>query len=1183
MKRTTKLVSLLIALAMLLSMLPMAAFAADETVLYLKPNSNWLQANARFAVYFFNNGEQWVDMELVDSAENIYSVTVPDGFKDLIFCRMNPGTTDNNWNNKWNQSGDLKVPTDGTNLFAINAGEWDCGTNGVWSTYSVECSHSFDTRVFDATCTSEGFTLYTCILCSYNYTDNYTAMLDHYFGDDEICDGCGVAGNFSSIYFVNSKSWDSVYVYAWNDTGDNSWPGKPMTATGETVNGFDVYSITFSTQYDNVIFNNGSGSQTSDLAIMMGMYYDVASDGWYPTLEDIPAADPLATNYTLNGSFNDWGGQSFTRTEEGSSYACVDLYLDAQATYEFKIVANGTWLGCNASVTGDIVDYGFYAEEQANCSITTGAAGIYCFTVNMDTNTLSITYPVCDHNFADGVCTNCGAADPDFVPPTEECAHTFVDGFCTICGEADPDFVAPDPEPVDRVTIYFQNNWMWSNICVYYWGSTEECAEWPGVSMEFVEGYEGYEYYAAQIPVDIDGFLINGVKNDGSEALDKTPDITVDWYDGVCYYMMWDEGNQVGSDVISNLLPSLCDHMLTYVDNGDGTHREECCSCLKVTQESLPHNFVDGVCDKCNVNENGDLVDVKPTVLFQNNWMWSDICIYYWGSDVETPEWPGVSMYYYDYICTYDYYSYNLPAGVEGFIINGVKNDGSGERDQTPDITEGWYNHICYYMIWEDGNQVGSDHLDNVIVCSHSYDDNCDSDCNLCGEYRNAPHNLTYVEGSVPANCQEEGWDEYWLCTTCKGCFGDAEASWQVNPAWLYYTGDHVRPEGAIPCAVVACEICGEDDYGESCDRGDAPVCQDASCINCGEIVWGWGCNYNTGDEETPLPLCQPGICVYCGTEYEKLYDCENGSWAPCTYDGECAYGCGKQFPATGEHEVDDPCTGGTCWLCWNEVEPTHSFVDGACEFCGEPDSGYVAPNPEKVENLYATDISTNSFILHWDETLYAVKYWVYIDGAPYASTTENTLTVTRRDASAEYTVAVIALLEDGTILSYELADQLTVYTNDIATDFYCESGYNSITVELNNNDATKAWVYIGTDADNLKPYASTTGASCTVTGLASNVEYFVSVVYLIDGKLVESTEIVSVTTKTTSALEVTLEDNTITWSEVEGSYKYWIYVDGQILCSTTETSYTFDMDVSDAVITVKGINPNGIYDYYPA
>ena len=76
-------------------------------VLYLSPNSNWTQANARFAIYLFGgtSGEKWVSMT---KSGNYYMATIPAGdYENLIFCRMNPSTTENGWSNKWNQSGDL--------------------------------------------------------------------------------------------------------------------------------------------------------------------------------------------------------------------------------------------------------------------------------------------------------------------------------------------------------------------------------------------------------------------------------------------------------------------------------------------------------------------------------------------------------------------------------------------------------------------------------------------------------------------------------------------------------------------------------------------------------------------------------------------------------------------------------------------------------------------------------------------------------------------------------------------------------------------------------------------------------------------------------------------------------------------------------------------------------------------
>ena len=312
--------------------------------------------------------------------------------------------------------------------------------------------------------------------------------------------------------------------------------------------------------------------------------------------------------------------------------------------------------------------------------------------------------------------------------------------------------------------------------------------------------------------------------------------------------------------------------------------------------------------------------------------------------------------------------------------------------------------HVCEFVgtvtlaptCTEDGVmtyscECGEGTYTETIPAAHTYEDDCAEYCSICEEgYRTAPHTLTYVEGYVPADCSEEGWDEYWFCAECRACYGNAEGTWQVNPAWLYYTGDCVRPEGSIPCAVVACTVCGNDVGGEACTRPDeAPVCQDVECIYCGEIVWGWGCNYNTGDEEIPAPLCQPGDCVYCGTHYEKLYDCENGSWAPCSYDGECAYGCGKQYLATGEHIFEDgitACDGGLCWLCWNEIEAADHVYDNefdkTCNICGEA-------NPD-AEELYE---GTGNSAMELDNGLggLAFRFSLAIDGVAIA---ENRVTL---------------------------------------------------------------------------------------------------------------------------------------------------------------------------------------------
>ena len=126
-----KIFTLFAALAMVMSMF--AANIPAGTKLYLTPNSNWKQSNARFAAYFFNgSGNAWASMTKVAGQTDLYEVAAPSGtWTNVIFCRMNPGNSTNNWGNKWNQTGDLIY--DGTNNhYKINAGSWDQGT---WSKY----------------------------------------------------------------------------------------------------------------------------------------------------------------------------------------------------------------------------------------------------------------------------------------------------------------------------------------------------------------------------------------------------------------------------------------------------------------------------------------------------------------------------------------------------------------------------------------------------------------------------------------------------------------------------------------------------------------------------------------------------------------------------------------------------------------------------------------------------------------------------------------------------------------------------------------------------------------------------------------------------------------------------------------------------------------------------------------
>lgn len=82
--------------------------AGDANAVYLQPGV-WSADSARFAAYFFGNGDTWVSMTVVPTDATTYKVSIPTGYTSVIFCRMDPATTENNWDNKWNQSNDLTI------------------------------------------------------------------------------------------------------------------------------------------------------------------------------------------------------------------------------------------------------------------------------------------------------------------------------------------------------------------------------------------------------------------------------------------------------------------------------------------------------------------------------------------------------------------------------------------------------------------------------------------------------------------------------------------------------------------------------------------------------------------------------------------------------------------------------------------------------------------------------------------------------------------------------------------------------------------------------------------------------------------------------------------------------------------------------------------------------------------
>ena len=150
--------------------------------------------------------------------------------------------------------------------------------------------------------------------------------------------------------------------------------------------------------------------------------------------------------------------------------------------------------------------------------------------------------------------------------------------------------------------VYFSNADGWNKVNVYYWSHTNaSMVAWPGASMELYGNDGTYDIYKLAVPTNITGMIINGVKNDGSGDRDQTPDIESGWYDGICYYMLWSDGNTTGSEPIDVILPPVCQHEntttttveATCTENGSVTVTCDACGEVLSTEviESTGHDY----------------------------------------------------------------------------------------------------------------------------------------------------------------------------------------------------------------------------------------------------------------------------------------------------------------------------------------------------------------------------------------------------------------------------------------------------------------------------------------------------------------------------------------------------------------------------------------------------------------
>ena len=411
-------------LCMLVGMLPATVSAATPSKLYLMPNTNWTKDGARFAAYFFGNGYTWVSG--VKLSNGMYEFAVPSGYPNVIFCRMNGSAAANDWNNKWNQTGDLKVPTNGNNLYTVPSGSWDGGT-AQWGKFDPcgSLGHQFTNHICNNCgiheCDAKGhkFTNNICSVCGAKECD----VNGHKFEND-ICGICGHA-RYMNIYFRNDWFWSNVTVHFWGTDTDigTAFPGAAMTLY-DNDGTYDYYVLKVPTDIDGLLFvgnkNDAPNVQDQSPDVNSGWYDGIVYYMHWDGGNKVSSFDICDVVFPCkHPNQKPVSGHEATCTQTGltDGIVCADCGETIKAQDE--IPAKGhNWNDATCTV----------AKTCSVCGETEGEALGHSEPVYTNNGAAHmVDYPCCDdedneweaHSFTDGECV-CGAPETVQVTVTND-------------------------------------------------------------------------------------------------------------------------------------------------------------------------------------------------------------------------------------------------------------------------------------------------------------------------------------------------------------------------------------------------------------------------------------------------------------------------------------------------------------------------------------------------------------------------------------------------------------------------------------------------------------------------------------------------------------------------------------------------------------------------------------------
>ena len=242
-------------------------FSQQTNTILFRPSTDWKEANARFAAYFFGaTAENWVNMTDADD-DGIYEAINPKTNLSVKICRLDPDKAENKWDNVWNQSTNYEIPTGVENCWVVNDGEWD-GANGIWTVLIGEGDNS--TTLLAA----NGQTASTLVNRQFTTDNLYTISLPFTLEDVS-----SVFGNVAYEYTSLAKNGEDVVLYF--SKVNTIEAGKPyLIEPTKDVPGFIVEDVTLTSTLQPITFSEGGTGVTMEPVVSVGASATTAGKYW---------------------------------------------------------------------------------------------------------------------------------------------------------------------------------------------------------------------------------------------------------------------------------------------------------------------------------------------------------------------------------------------------------------------------------------------------------------------------------------------------------------------------------------------------------------------------------------------------------------------------------------------------------------------------------------------------------------------------------------------------------------------------------------------------------------------------------------------------------------------------------------------------------------------------------------